>query len=239
MEKRCVTNLTGHVQWMWIRRLIIDGRFLSSCLEDSGGDPGSFVELGQEKILWLIVCKILQDFLFLHTLFILTAVVYIHLNIHFYSSLLFDCGICWGGQQRLCIHVPLCALRGEWSAWCSSPRWTSSLRAIPGPGRGPPAGGASVRAPGLGCSMSSGSAGGPRVVLLADRGCPCARRRRGVEIKSSVTSPLMGRGITARSCNWWCCLHLCAKPSKHAVGGWQGCVGFSRLGLKFKPTVQL
>lgn len=66
---------------------------------------------------------------------------------------------------------------------------------------------------------------------------PLPSRGRGGN-ESSVASHLMGQGITARLCNWWCCSHLCAKPSKHTVGGWQGCVGCSRLGLKFKLTVQ-
>lgn len=82
--------------------------------------------------------------------------------------------------------------------------------------------------------------GGLRSVF-ADRGCPHAQWKQGwrkekKRRKSSVTSRLMGRGITVRLCDWWCCLHLCAKSSKHTVSGWQGCVGCSRLRLKFKPS---
>lgn len=137
---------------------------------------------------------------------------------------------CCEEQQRLCVHVLLWALGSEWSLWRLSPRWTSSRRAClgwAGPGWAglPPAG-----EPLAGCL---GSAAPCRLARRVGGGwcsltgvVPLPSGGRGGNKKSSVTSRLMGRGITARSCNWWCCSHLCAKPSKHTVGGWQGCVGF-------------
>lgn len=129
-------------------------------------------------------------------------------------------------QQRLCIHIPLWALGVSVGTQVDSSRRGSSS-----PGRAP-----------LLDRLWPGASARLLPVVWPSGRAAAAACRQGLSLgpvgKSSVSSQLKGWGITVRSCDWCCCSHLCSWQSKHTVGGSQGCVGCSRLGLIFKPTVQ-
>lgn len=138
-------------------------------------------------------------------------------------------------QQQLCIHAPLRTLRSEWSPWRLSPRWTSRQGGCLSPGQAPPAGKPLARCLGLAAPCRLAQRGGLHSVF-ADRGlslCPAEAGRARGRSNGPRHCCEIARLMCAR-----CCLHLCAKSSKHTVSGWQGCVGCSRLRLKFKPSVE-